>query len=59
MIFNVVYDAKHGKELKILTCKRMLQSLPIALAQVKLGNLSENVLSEIYQIMYFLYQAKV
>ena len=35
----------------------MLQRLPIALAQVKAGNNSENVLNEIRQIIYALYQA--
>ena len=36
----------------------MLQRLPIALAQVKSGNTSENLLNEIRQIIYSLYQAK-
>ena len=36
----------------------MLQRLPIALAQVKAGNPSENLLIEIRQIMYFLYREK-
>ena len=36
----------------------MLQRLPIALAQVKAGNNSENLLNEIRQIVYFLYQSK-
>ena len=36
----------------------MLQRLPIALAQVKAGNKSENLLNEIKQIMYSLHQAK-
>ena len=36
----------------------MLQRLPIAFAQVKAGNTSENLLIEIRQIMYFLYQVK-
>ena len=36
----------------------MLQRLPIALAQVKAGNTYENLLNEICQIMYSLYQAK-
>ena len=36
----------------------MLQSLPIALAQVKAGNTSENLLNEIRQIIYSLYRAK-
>ena len=36
----------------------MLQRLPIALAQVKAGNTSENLLNEIRQIIYPLHQAK-
>ena len=36
----------------------MLQRLLIALAQVKVGNTSENLLNEIRQIIYFLYRAK-
>ena len=36
----------------------MLQRLPIALAQVKSGNNSENLLNEIRQIVYSLYQSK-
>ena len=47
-----------NSKLKILTSKQMLQWLPIALAQVKAGNNSENVLNEIRQIIYLLYQAK-
>ena len=46
------------KQLKILTPKQMPQRLPIALAQVKVGNKSENLLNKIKQIMYSLYQAK-
>ena len=47
-----------GKGLKTLTPKQVLQTLPIALAQVKAGNNSENVLNEIRQIIYSLYQSK-
>ena len=36
----------------------MLPRLPIAFAQVKAGNTSENLLNEIRQIIYSLYQAK-
>ena len=36
----------------------MLQRLPIALAQVKAGNNSENLLNEIRQIAYSFYQSK-
>ena len=34
----------------------MLQRLPIALAQVKVGNISKNLLNEIRQLIYSLYQ---
>ena len=47
-----------GEGLKTLTRKQMLQRLPIALAQVKAGNTSENLLNEIRQVIYSLYQAK-
>ena len=40
------YKAKHGKGHK------MFQRLLIALAQLKLGNTSENVINEIHQIIY-------
>ena len=36
----------------------MLQRLPIALAQVKAGNTSENLLNETRQIVYSMYRAK-
>ena len=39
----------------MLTPKQMLPRLPIALAQVKAGN---NLLNEIRQIVYSLYQLK-
>ena len=45
-------------KLKILTPKQILQRLPIALAQVKTGNNSENLLNEMRQIIYSLYQSK-
>ena len=44
--------------LKILTPKKMLQSLLIALAQVKASNNSESLLNEIRKIVYSLYQSK-
>ena len=50
--------AMQGEGLKILTSKQMLQRFPIALAKVKASNTSENLLNEIRQIIYFLYQAK-
>ena len=42
----------------MLISKQILEKLPIALAQVKAGNTSKNVLNEIRQIIYSLYQAK-
>ena len=36
----------------------MLQRLPIVLAQVKAYNTSQNLLNEICQISYWLYQSK-
>ena len=46
------------KLIKILTPKQLLQVLPIAFAQVKAGNTSENLLNEIKRIIYSLYWAK-
>ena len=36
----------------------MIHRLPIAFAQVTVGNKSENLIHEIRQIIYSLYQAK-
>ena len=36
----------------------MLQRLPVALAEIKTGNNSENLLNEIRQIVYSLCQSK-
>ena len=47
-----------NSKLKILTSKQMLQRLPIALAQVKAGNNSENLLNGTTQIVYSLYRSK-
>ena len=62
MFSDANYRAKQnetkGKGLKILTPKQMLQRFPIALAQVKVGNKSENLLNEIRQIIHSLYQSK-
>ena len=51
-------EVSGGKQFKILTPKEMLQRLPIAPAQVKVGNISKNLLNEIRQIIYSLYSAK-
>ena len=47
-----------NSKLKISSSKQMLQRLPIALAEGKAGDNSENLLNEIRQIIYSLYQAK-
>ena len=47
-----------NEKLKILTSNQMLKRLPIALAQVKAGNNSENLLNEIRQIVYSFYRSK-
>ena len=56
--YKVKQDETKRTGLKILTAKQMLQRLPIAVAQVKAGNNSENLLNEMRQIIYSLYQAK-
>ena len=42
----------------MLTHKQMFQRLQIAIAQVKAGNTSRNLLNEIRQIIYVLYPEK-
>ena len=58
MLSEAKCKENYGSGLKILIPKQMLQRLPIALAQVKAGNNSENLLNEIRQIVYSLYQSK-
>ena len=58
LLSEAKYKAKYGRSLKILTPKQKLQRLPIILAQVKAGNISENLLNEIRQIVFSLYWAK-
>ena len=52
------YKVTHVVGFKILISKQMLQKLPVALAQVKAGNAAENLLNQIYHIIYSLYSAK-
>ena len=47
------YKAKYGEGLKIFTSKRMLQRLPIALAQIKAGNNSKTLFNEIRHCLFF------
>ena len=58
MLSEAKYKTKYGEGLTILTPKQMLQIFPIAFAQVKAGNNLESLLSEIRQIVYFLYQSE-
>ena len=64
MMLDAGYDAKQNKTeqngtgLKIFTPKQLLQRLPIALVQVKVGNNSEHLLNEIRQIVCSLYQSR-
>ena len=58
---RIVSEAKHKSKyggLKILTPKQMLQRLPIAFTQAEAGSTPQNLLNEIIQIIYSLYQAK-
>ena len=56
IISEAKYKTKQGTGLKILTPKQMLQTLTVALAQVKSSNNSENLLNEIRRIAYSLHQ---
>ena len=58
MVSEAKNRATKGIGLKTLTQNQMLQRLPIALAQVKAGNKSENLLNGIRKIAYSLYQLK-
>ena len=62
MLSDSDYKAKKNETkrawVKIFTTKQMLQRLPIALAQVKADNNSENLLNEIRKSIYSLYQSK-
>ena len=60
IVARVAHIAKvfDHSNLKILSPKQMLQSLPIPIAQVKAGNTTENLLNESRKIIYSLYRAK-
>ena len=49
---------QQGSGLKILTPDQMLSRLPITLAQLKAGNTSKNLKSEIRQLLYSLHRSK-
>ena len=58
MASEAKHEATQGTDFRILTPSQILQRLPIALAQVKAGSNSENLLNEIRQIVYSMYQSK-
>ena len=53
-----VFDRENRSHPKILNLKQMLQRLSVSFAQVKAGNISENILNEIRQIIYSLFRPK-
>ena len=57
-ILNFSEQNQQGKGLNILTPQQMLSRLPIALAQLKVGNNSEKFKNEIRQLLYLLYHSK-
>ena len=57
LLSEAKYKTKDGG-LKILSPKKMLQRFLIVLAQVKAGNNSENLLNEIWEIIYSLFKSK-
>ena len=59
MLSEAKYEAKRGKGRKILSPKQILQRLPIAHTQEKAGNISENLLNGIRQIMFFISSKKI
>ena len=58
IISEAMYKKKQGREIKMLTHKQMLQRLSIAPAEIKGSKNSENLLNEMRQIVYSLYQSK-
>ena len=52
--FNKI-EQQEGQGIKILTPNQMLNRLPIALAQLKAGNNSNELKNEIRQLLYSLY----
>ena len=59
IVSEAKFKATHGgKGLKVLTSKQMLLRLLITFAQVKAGNISENLVNKIRQTIFSLYQAK-
>ena len=57
-ILELNSEKQLGLGLKILTPNQILSRLPITLAQLKAGNNSEKLKSEIRQLLYSLYKSK-
>ena len=55
LILNFNGQNQRGKSLTILTPNQILSRLPISLAQLKAGNNSEKLKTEMRQILYSLY----
>ena len=55
LLKKIINFNTNSEGINILTSTQMLQKLSIALAQVKAGNISKNVLNGIRQIVYSLY----
>ena len=49
---------QEGQGLKVLNPEQMLSRLPISLAQLKAGNISQKLKNEIRQSFYSLYRSK-
>ena len=58
LLKKIINFNTNSEGINILTSTQMLQKLSIALAQVKAGNISKNVLNGIRQIVYSLYWEK-
>ena len=58
LILNFNGQNQRGKSLTILTPNQILSRLPISLAQLKAGNNSEKLKTEMRQILYSLYRSK-
>ena len=58
MTLEPKYITIKEKEIKILTCKQMIQRRTIGLTQVKSGNTSEHLIHEIRKIAYFFVSSK-
>ena len=56
--FSRIFKVFDHKRLKISARKQILQRSSVAVAQVQAANTSENLLTGIRQIIYFLYRTK-